>query len=151
MEHIIEKALQLALEVHGEQVDKEGRPFILHILNVALQGTNDLEIVVGLLHDVVEDSFGFVTCEDLMLEYKFPEDVMDAVYALTRQEGEVYKDYIHRLVKNPLAARVKVYDLLHNLNPSRGNFAGAKSLRERHLWAFEYVLRHLQKIGDIDK
>ncbi len=149
MDNLIDRALAIASIVHEGQIDKSGKPFILHILNVAMQGTNDIEIVTGLLHDVVEDSYGVVTI-DTLIENNFPQEVVVAVDHLTRRSTETYKEYLRRCVKDPLAARVKFYDLQHNLDPSRDNFAGAQSLRERHLWAREYVIRSLQRKGDID-
>lgn len=146
MENMIDKALKLAAEVHAEQVDKSGKPFILHILKVALQGVNELEIVVGLLHDVVEDSGGEVEIGDL-IDWGYPEDVVAAVDALTRREDELYRDYLKRCVQEPLAARVKLYDLLHNLNPERDNFAGAESLRKRHLRAYDYIMKRLDRFA----
>lgn len=143
MRNMIESALELALEIHEGQVDREGKPFILHILNVALQGQNDAEIVTGLLHDVVEDSAGYLEVEDL-IEEGYPQDVVEAVDALTRQEGEKYLDYVHRCIQNPLAAIVKYYDLNHNMHPNRQNFAGARSLYERHDKAREIVFRKVQ-------
>ncbi len=146
MENMIEKALELAGRVHRGQIDKSGKPFILHILNVALQGVNDIEVVAGLLHDVVEDSGGVITVSRLQ-DMGYPSDITEAVDALTRRKGELYRDYLARCVQNPLAGRVKLYDLIHNLNPNRDNFAGAESLRKRHLKAFDYIM---QRIGRIE-
>lgn len=145
MENMIEEALQLALNVHRGQTDKSGKPFILHILKVALQGVNELEIVTGLLHDIVEDSYDEVTVDDL-INRGFPAEAVEAVDALTRREGELYRDYLKRCVQDPLAARVKLYDLLHNMDPNRDNFAGAASLRKRHMKAYEYIMKRLERI-----
>lgn len=140
---MIEEALKLALDIHSGQVDKEGKPFILHILAVAMQGQNDAEIVTGLLHDIVEDSSGEVTFTDL-IDKGFPVDIVQAVVALTRGGDEKYMDYIYRCIDNPLAAIVKAYDLIHNLNPNRQGFAGSKSLSERHWKAYDIVLKKVE-------
>ena len=60
----IEIALEIALKAHRGQRDLDGKPVILHPLTVALKGNNEEEIIVGLLHDVVEDSEW--TFEDLI-------------------------------------------------------------------------------------
>lgn len=145
MENMIDKALKLAAEIHKGQVDKSGKPFILHILKVALQGVNELEIVTGLLHDIVEDSGGEVGLGDLIID-GYPAEAIEAVAALTRGPKELYRDYLARCVLNPLAARVKLYDLLHNMDPNRDNFAGAASLRKRHMKAYEYIMKRLERI-----
>jgi len=137
MNQQIEDALQLALLVHSGQVDKVGRPYILHVLRVASRGSNDIELVTGLLHDVVEDSAGNVDVKDLYDFY--PADVVEAVDALTRREGEKYKDYVQRCSENPLATRVKLYDLYDNLEPSRQDFIGCVSLFKRYTWAKNFL------------
>ncbi len=133
----IEDALQLALLVHSEQVDKVGRPYILHVLRVAARADNDVELVTGLLHDIVEDSCGNVTVEDLADFY--PDEVVEAVDALSRRLGERYKDYVQRCSENPLATRIKLYDLMDNLEPGRSNFIGSTSLFKRYTWAKNYL------------
>lgn len=136
--NLFEKALKLATEVHLGQTDKSGRPYLLHVLTVALSGQTDEEILVGLLHDTIEDSGGRVKA--LTLEQAgFPLDVIDAVVALTRCPWETFSEYIERCIENPLAARVKLYDLYHNLDPNRQDFKGAESLRKRHQKAFDLV------------
>ena len=138
MANLFEKALKLATEVHTGQVDKSGEPYLAHILTVAISGQNEDERLVGLLHDVIEDSGGAVKA--LTLEQAgFPLHIIDAVVALTRCPWETFAEYIERCVENPLAARVKLYDLYHNLDPNRQNFPGAKSLAKRHQKAFNTV------------
>lgn len=43
------QALNLALEAHAGQVDKAGKPYIHHLLDVARQGVNDEEFIVGVI------------------------------------------------------------------------------------------------------
>ena len=113
---LIEKAKRIAYEAHQGQADKAGEPYILHPLHVAEQMVQEDEIIVALLHDVVEDSG--VTLRDLRTQ-GFPHHVVDALSLLTHQEGVDYFDYIKIIKSNPLATTVKLADLRHNSDLSR--------------------------------
>ena len=74
------------------------------------------ERATAYLHDVLEDTA--LTAEDLQRE-GFPVEVIQAVRCLTRTEGEDYEDYIERVKDNPIAVRVKLSDLHHNMDRNR--------------------------------
>ena len=112
----IEKAIKIALEAHTEQKDKAGETYILHPLRLMLQMETEEEKVVAVLHDVIEDSE--YTFEDLRHE-GFSAEVVDAIDCVTKREGEDYDEFIERIVKNTLAARVKIADLKDNSNLDR--------------------------------
>lgn len=120
-------AFDLALQAHKNQVDKCGEPYFLHPMRIAahFQELNDADAaIVALLHDVVEEtwvSLGF-------LEDRFPENIVDAVDALTRRKNETYRMYIKRLCSNELARKVKIADIEDNLSPMR-LFEGAPIMR----------------------
>lgn len=111
-------AFDLALSAHKEQRDKTGHDYFEHPLRVSapfLESGDAEAAIVALLHDTVEDTWvtlGF-------LEDRFPEEIVDAVDAITRRENETYKQYVRRLVKNPIARKVKKQDVLDNLRPDR--------------------------------
>lgn len=105
---MLNKALSIAYEAHEKQVDKAGAPYILHPMRVALHCKTEEEKVVALLHDVLEDSP--MTLEDLKSE-GFNEEILEALKCLTKIKGEDYRDFIQRIVLNPLATRVKIQDL----------------------------------------
>jgi (p)ppGpp synthase/HD superfamily hydrolase len=106
------KAIALATEYHAGQVDKAGKPYVLHPLAVAQKAQTLDEQVVALLHDMVEDT----AYTEEMLRYDFPKVIADAVMALTRMEGETYADFVLRAKANPLARKVKMYDMEHNMS-----------------------------------
>lgn len=113
---MLEKAIHIAVEAHRGQVDKAGKPYILHPLRVMFSGKNEDEMILGILHDVVEDTP--VSLE--MLEKEgFSETILSALDAISKREGEEYPDFIERVCQNPLAARVKLNDLHDNLNRER--------------------------------
>ena len=113
---MLEKAIEIAVEAHRGQIDKAGKIYILHPIRVMLRGKNETEQIVGILHDVVEDTP--VTIEMLKIE-GFTDEVLDAVSCLTKEKGEDYGDFINRVITNPLATQVKLYDLEDNMNRDR--------------------------------
>lgn len=111
-EFLIEKALQRALMAYSGKVDRAGKPYILHPLRLMAKVTDLHEQCVALLHDVIEDSD--TTADDLRAD-GFPEEVVLAVVALSREEGETYAEFIERVVLNPLARRIKILDVEDNM------------------------------------
>ena len=112
----LEQAIGLAVEVHRGQVDKVGRPYILHSLRVMFRLKTELEQIVGVLHDVVEDSE--LTLADLR-RMGYPEPVITALDGVTRREDETYEAFINRSQANPVSGRVKLADLEDNLDLRR--------------------------------
>jgi (p)ppGpp synthase/HD superfamily hydrolase len=115
----LERAIEIAAMAHREQADKAGNPYIAHPLRVALgfirSGDED-RAIIAVLHDVIEDSS--VTGDGLRSE-GFSSAIVEAVEALSRIEGESYNAFIDRAATNPLAAPVKVADLLDNMDAVR--------------------------------
>jgi (p)ppGpp synthase/HD superfamily hydrolase len=112
----LETAIKIAIDAHKGQVDKAGKPYILHPLRVMFSMDTDTEQIVAVLHDVVEDTnwtFG------RLREVGFPEDVLDAIYSVTRQAGESYMEFIRRAGQNKVGRKVKMADLEDNLDLSR--------------------------------
>lgn len=110
----IARAMDLAIETHAEQYDKLGRNCLFHLTQVAGMTRNDEELIVAWLHDYVDDSsYSREECIKT-LKNDFPEGIVAAVLALSHEEDESREDYINRVVKNPLAAKVKYYDLRSN-------------------------------------
>lgn len=115
-EPTIEDAIVLATQSHRGQVDKAGAPYILHPLRVMLRLKGEADRIAAVLHDVIEDTR---ITEEFLREQGYREEVLRALDALTRREGESYADFIERVAGNPLARRVKLADLADNLDASR--------------------------------
>jgi (p)ppGpp synthase/HD superfamily hydrolase len=113
---LLEDAIALACRAHRGQVDKGGQPYILHLLRVMLKQENEIARIVGVLHDVVEDTG--VTLDDLGAA-GFGDQVCEAVDCLTRRKDEPYESMIARVAANPLARSVKLADLEDNMDPRR--------------------------------
>ena len=110
------KAINLIYEKHKNQFDKAGLPYVLHPIHVAEQMDDENSTLTALLHDIVEDTD--VSFQDL-IDYNFPEEVVDALSYLTHKEGVDYFEYIKNIGNNSLATKVKIADLIHNSDLSR--------------------------------
>ena len=110
------KALLLAFEAHNGQKDKAGLPYICHPLHVAEQMTDEDSAVTALLHDVAEDTE--VSLADIAAA-GFKPDVMHALALLTHDKAVPYLDYVRALAPDPLARRVKMADIRHNMDDTR--------------------------------
>lgn len=111
-----EKAYKLACEAHAGQVDKGGNPYIQHPETVAGMVDSDEEKAAAYLHDVLEDTD--VTIEQL-IDAGFPYDIIRAVLLLTKQPGQDYHEYLALIKGKPIARKVKIADLRHNMDISR--------------------------------
>lgn len=115
----------IAAEAHQGQTDKNGMPYLHHVMRVAMRCRTVTEKTCALLHDVVEDTPW--TFEQLLAE-GFSAQVVQVVRCLTKTEGEEYAHYLARVKGNPLAVRVKLADLEDNMDISRLNEVTEKDL-----------------------
>ena len=128
---MIEKAKKFAAEYHKGMVDKYGNPYMEHLERVAdrvremeydfVDETSEIELYVAAayLHDIIEDTD--IKTQEL---YKvFSEEVVEAIFKLTRKEGMTYAEYIERILSQDsipilagkIARVVKLADLLDHL------------------------------------
>jgi (p)ppGpp synthase/HD superfamily hydrolase len=77
------------------------------------EGADDDTLAVALLHDTLEDAPSFTA--DRLMKLGIPENIIEAVQAITKQDGEDYDLYLERVKANPIAAKVKIADMLSNL------------------------------------
>lgn len=113
----LETAIGLASQAHWGQMDKGGKPYILHPLRVMLAVPDEAK-VVAVLHDVLEDTE--TTLSDLRhYGLTVPQEL--ALLLVTREPGITYFDYIRRIVasKDKLALAVKLADIADNSDPKR--------------------------------
>lgn len=111
-------ASAIAMCYHFGQKDKGGNEYYEHCRRVAEASSNTDERVVGYLHDVLEDT----KCDIEYLKHCNVDGyIIDAIIAMTRNENEKYFDYIDRLKKNPIARKVKINDVIDNMDLRRLN------------------------------
>lgn len=81
------------------------------------RGEDEEQKIVGVLHDVVEDSDWTF---DMLEAEGFSNLIVDALRCITKQsEDEDYDAFIARVMTNPLSLKVKLYDIEDNLDLSR--------------------------------
>ena len=132
--NMTKKALKLCFDVHKEQVDKSGLPYVFHPFHLAEQMETEDTTIVALLHDVVEDSE--LTLDDLR-QMGFGDAVIAALALLTHDPAVEYMDYVRAIKDNPIARAVKLADLRHNSDLTRLDTVDEKALsrREKYLQA----------------
>jgi len=113
----LNRAIEIAISAHDGQLDTNNdRPYIEHPFRVMNAGHTLQEKIVGILHDVVEDTPW--TLEQLT-EEGFSKEIVDGVDAMSRRDSETYDEYILRLQDNLIAVRVKLNDLTDNMDIRR--------------------------------
>ncbi|SRR5690554_7090386 len=113
----LKRAIDIAVSAHEGQLDTyNGRPYIEHPFRVMNAGHTLQEKIVGILHDVIEDTYW--TLEQLVQE-GFSEEIVAAVDAMTHRDNESYDEYMTRVQENRIATRVKLNDLTDNMDIRR--------------------------------
>ena len=136
----LERAIEIASEAHKGQYDKAGNNYIGHPLRVMEMGRTEEEKIVGVLHDVIEDTEW--TFEALAAE-GFSEEVIAALKCVTKvSENENYDDFIERVKKNPLAVAVKINDLTDNMDIRRLPYLSDKDVKrlKKYLKAYKKLI-----------
>jgi (p)ppGpp synthase/HD superfamily hydrolase len=112
----LQRALEIAITAHSGQKQKDGTPYAMHPIRVALSLENEVAQIVAVLHDVVEDTP--VSLTDLKNE-GFAPDIIEAIALLTKPDGADYQAYVEKIAANPLVRAVKIADLTDNMNVKR--------------------------------
>lgn len=136
----LERAIEIATEAHKGQYDKAGNDYIGHPIRVMDMGRTDEEKIVGILHDVVEDTDW--TFEKLA-EEGFSQEIIAALRCVTKlSENENYDDFIERVKKNPLATAVKINDLSDNMDIRRLPYLSDKDVKrlKKYLKAYKKLI-----------
>ena len=123
---LLPKAIEIAVKAHGNVINKDGTPYILHPLRLMMNADGYPEKIVAVLHDTIEDTA--LTLQAL-IEKGFPTEIVDALDAVTKQEGEEYDAFIERIALNPLAVKVKLLDLYDNIDVTRLPELGESDLK----------------------
>ena len=109
----LDEIIAFAVRAHSGQKDKHGLPAIFHPLSVMMKCDTEEEMVVAVLHDVLEDTpWNLASMSELGLN----SEQVNALILLKRAKEEKYEDYILRVKTSKLARKIKLKDLEHNLS-----------------------------------
>jgi (p)ppGpp synthase/HD superfamily hydrolase len=134
----LDRAIRIAVKAHKNQTDKYGNPYILHPLRVMGMGRTEEEKIVGVLHDVVEDTDW--TFESLELE-GFSPRIIAALECVTKKgDDEDYDKFVARTRTNSLAVRVKLNDLTDNMDIRRMDEVKEKDIKRLNKYLKAYKL-----------
>ena len=164
----LEAASRIAGIAHQNQFRRDGQPYIMH--PTAVQAItkrhypDNIEAqVLAMLHDVIEDSpaQSGLTRRQLfrMVKDAIPDDtstqksIMDALRVMThsKRTHPVYEEYLKLVFSNPLAAIVKISDLIHNLshNPSERQMMKYREALKKVAIPSHIAAGHRKKLEDI--
>jgi len=115
----IDQAVNLAKDVHADQLRKTGKPYVTHPLRVyklaKKYGLSQTEQVVALLHDTIEDSKNPKIVQK-KIQKLFGGKVLQVVNLLTHKKGVDYNAYLFNLAKkSKTALNVKLLDICDNI------------------------------------
>ena len=135
------KAIKLMFEKHKDQVDKSGIPYVFHPFHLAEQMDDEETTITALLHDIVEDTN--TTFDDLR-ELGFSDNVINALKLMTHDKNIDYFEYVKNISKNPIARKVKIKDLEHNMDTSRLDEVTDKDLErvKKYKKCYKYLLNN---------
>jgi (p)ppGpp synthase/HD superfamily hydrolase len=140
---LLANAINIAVNAHSTTLNKDGTLYILHPMRLMLQTDDWKEQVVAILHDVVEDTH--VTFGDIELQ-GYDAEIIDALEAITKRQGEDYTDYIKRVAQNDLATIVKVLDLYDNIDLTR--LPEITDYDLKRCFKYHWALRFLTNVRD---
>lgn len=113
----LDKAIRIAVEAHDGQVDRAGKPYILHSLRVMMGMDTEDEKIVAVLHDVPEDNPDWPL--ERLRQEGFAEHILEALDSVTKRPGETRMEAARRAAGNAIGLRVKLGDNGDNMDPSR--------------------------------
>ena len=144
---MLAKAIQIASEAHLNQIDKGGKPYILHPLWVMdrVRHLGEDYMVVAVLHDVIEDTNWTLDNLRIVLSAcdNYTDNIITALSLLTKVlEDQDYMNYIRNISFNPIAKEVKLRDLEHNTKITRLKGLRKKDFDrlEKYHRAYTYLL-----------
>lgn len=148
-----ERAIQIAVEAHAGQEDRQGQPYILHPLRVMHKVGKHLDTTLSaaaVLHDVIED------CSpkyERAIGFEMPERVSHLVRLLSNgtpqewkklseeEKEKQYFEYVRMIATDHQAKIIKLADLTDNLfHPARrAGWIGHPKSKARYLRAYFYL------------
>ena len=132
----LKRAIEIARQAHAGQVDKAGEDYVEHPLRIMWKAKTEDEQIIGVLHDVVEDSDWTF---EMLEEEGFSSEVIEALRCMTKlSDDEDYDHFIDRVLTNTLAMRVKLLDLEDNMDLTRLSECTEDDIRRNQKYQLAY-------------
>jgi len=148
------KAEIIITKLFKDKYDKEGKPYIGHLYRVSGKLNEEIEKVVGLLHDTIEDTE--ITSKDL-LQVGFPIEVIEIIKLVTKEKTNkkltheeklvLYDNEINNIINsgNIHAIRLKEADMSDNCDEERLS----KLSEEQQAWFHKKYDKQLIKLRNV--
>lgn len=119
MSKMLTDAINLANTYFKDKVDKGGHPYMDHLISVMNGCTTEDSKIVGVLHDIIEDTDVTIS----ILENFIHANLIEAIQIVSRKSNDTYSEFIQKIAdsKNLIAIEVKLVDLKNNMDLSRLN------------------------------
>lgn len=159
---MINKAFLFALYAHGEQKRKDGLPYIVHPVEVAMElarnGASEELICAGFLHDTIEDAF--ITPEQL--EKAFGPKVAELVNEDSEDKTQTWEERKQSMLDSlrdgsrehqMLMCADKLSNLrsIHESLPEEGDevWKRFKRGRDKQEWLFKETAKALESLAGL--
>ena len=140
------RANMLSLMMFKDKYDKAGNIYIRHLNRVSEAMKDKDSKCAALLHDLIEDTT--FTLDDLK-ELNFNDLIIDTVRLLTNDLDD-YDLFIKRIISsdNILAIKIKIADLLDNMNINRFDSPSLKDfqrIKNKYLKSYKLLIEELER------
>ncbi len=123
---LLGEVIALVSEAFATEVDKGGRPYVLHCFavmeNARHMGVDsDVYLAAAFAHDLKEDKFEYMDrLVKIAMKYN-RVTLLHLVDNLTRRPGESYKEFINRIIATDDVRLIKIKkgDIKHNSSLTR--------------------------------
>ena len=154
--NMYERAKIIVDRLFKNVVDKAGEPYVNHLYRVSNRLECIDEKIIGLLHDIIEDTI--ITAKDL-IDMGFKKDIVDCIELLTKDNKSTYKSLEDKLIgynkkidkiiesKNISALRVKKADISDNYDLDRIQILDI----DMQMWFEKKYKNNLIKLKDAER
>lgn len=116
----VKKAMLISFSAHKDDLDKGGYPYMNHPFFIAFFKWRRWS-VRSFTSWCLWRPWWFILYPLSYIKENFNENVYDAVKALIHDNNIPYLEYVKNIKNNPIAKKVKLLDLKHNLDASSLN------------------------------
>lgn len=157
----IDKAFRFAYQVHQDQVRKDGKPYISHPVNVAMElarnGADEDLICAGFLHDTLEDT----EVDEAWLLREFNENIVQLIQKESEDKSKSWEERKEKVLADTAAGdrRLKMLvcaDKLSNLRDVEEDiekngdeiWSRFKRGKDQQEWFYRNLLVALEEVED---